>query len=124
MLADDVTFTPCHQLQHVTFADMVQEGLTSIPHTFQGKAVLPSRPVSQTHPEEMGLYAPAQEFQNMQEPKIRKLKGGYTSSAGLIFQSWLKEINVHVEDRQLTEREAIQLVKDLTNKHAWDKVEF
>ena len=60
----------------------------------------------------------------MQEPKISKLKGGYSSSTGLIFQSWLKEIHVHIEDRRLTQREAIQLVKEFTMEHAWDEVEF
>ena len=44
--------------------------------------------------------------------------------ANLIFQSWLKDIRVHVEDRNLTEREAMQLVKDFTAEHAHDKVEF
>ena len=60
----------------------------------------------------------------MHEPKISKLKGGYTSSAGLIFQSWLKDICVHVQDIKLTQREAIQLVKDFTMECAWDKVEL
>ena len=44
--------------------------------------------------------------------------------ANLIFQSWLKDIRVHVEDRNLSEREAMQLVKDFTAEHARDKVEF
>ena len=60
----------------------------------------------------------------MLEPKISKLKGGHSSSAGLIFQSWLKYICVHVEDRQLMQREAIQLVKDFTAERAQDEVEF
>ena len=59
----------------------------------------------------------------MQEPKISKLKGGYTPSAGLVFQSWLKDIHVYVQDNKLTQREAIQLVKDFTAEHAWDEVE-
>ena len=58
----------------------------------------------------------------MQEPKISKLKGGYTSSARLVFLSWIKD--VHVQDRRLTQREAIQLLKFLTTKHAWNEVEF
>ena len=58
------------------------------------------------------------------EPKINKLKGGYSATANLIFQSWLKDIRVHVEDRNLTEREAMQLAKDFTAEHAHDKVEF
>ena len=60
----------------------------------------------------------------MCEPKISKLKGGYTSSAGLVFKSWLKDICVHIQDRRLTQREAIQLVKDFTVEHAQDEVEF
>ena len=52
-----------------------------------------------------------QEFHKLHKPKINKLKGGYSATANLIFQSWLKDINVHVEDWNLTEREAIQLVK-------------
>ena len=60
----------------------------------------------------------------MWEPKISKLKGGYPSSARLIFQSWLKDIHAHVEDRHLMQWEAIQLVKDFTAEHAQDEVEF
>ena len=60
----------------------------------------------------------------MWEPKISKLNGGYSSSAGLIIQSWLKDIHIHVEDRRLTQREAIQLVKDFTAKRARGEVEF
>ena len=44
--------------------------------------------------------------------------------ANLIFQSWLKDIRVHGEDQNLTEREAMQLVKDFTAECAHDKVEF
>ena len=46
----------------------------------------------------------AQEFSKMHEPKINKLKGGYSATANLIFQSWLKDIQVHVEDQNLTQR--------------------
>ena len=60
----------------------------------------------------------------MWEPKISKLKGGYSSSAGYTFQSWLKDTHVHVEDRRFTQREAIQLVKDFTMECARDEVEF
>ena len=55
----------------------------------------------------------AQEFCKLCKPKINKLKGGYSATANLIFQSWLKEINIHIEDRNLTEREAIQLARIL-----------
>ena len=65
-----------------------------------------------------------QEFCKLRETKINKLKGGYSATANLIFQSWLKDINAHVEDQNLTEREAIQLVKDFTAERARDEVEF
>ena len=83
--------------------------------------VLPSGPVE--HPE-VGLQVAAHEFRKMQGPKISKLKGGYSSSARLIFQSWMKDICVHVEDQRLTQSEALQLVKDFTMEHAPDEVEF
>ena len=66
----------------------------------------------------------ALEFHKLCKPKINKLKGGYSAIANLIFQSWLKDINIHVEDQNLTEREAIQLVKDFTAERAHDEVEF
>ena len=65
-----------------------------------------------------------QEFHKLCEPKINKLKGGYSATANLIFQSWLKDINIHIEDQNLTEREAIQLVKDFTADRAHNEVEF
>ena len=86
--------------------------------------VLPSRPAEMNYPEEIGFHAAAHKFRKMQEPKISELKAGYSSSSGLIFQSWLKDIHVHVEDKRLTQREAIQLVEDFTAEHAQDEVEF
>ena len=85
---------------------------------------LSSKPTFYSHLEEIGLHIAAHEFHKMKEPKIIKLKGGYTSAAGLIFQSWLKDIHVHVEDTQLTQREAIQSVKDFTAEHAQNGEEF
>ena len=52
------------------------------------------------------------------------MKGGYSATANLIFQSWLKDVRVHIEERNLSQREAIQLVKDFTAEHARNKVEF
>ena len=65
-----------------------------------------------------------QELCKLHKPKINKLKGGYSAAANLIFQSWLKDIKVHVKDWNLTEREAIQLVKDFTAERACNEVEF
>ena len=52
------------------------------------------------------------------------MKGGYSATANLIFQSWLKDVRVHVEERNLSQREAIQLVKDFTAERACNEVEF
>ena len=97
---------------------------SSTPYRYQEDVVLPSRPTESNHPEEVGFHAAACKFRKMQDPKISKLKGGYSSSAGLIFQSWLKDICVHVKDRRLKHREAIQLVKDFTVGCGQDEVEF
>ena len=77
-----------------------------------------------TYPPIYEMKVVAQEFCKLHKPKINKLKGGYSATANLIFQLWLKDINVHVKDWNLTEREAIQLVKDFTAERAHDEVEF
>ena len=66
----------------------------------------------------------AQEFCKMHEPKIIKLKGDYSATANLIFQLWLKDIRVHVEDQNLSETEATLLMKDFTAECACNEVEF
>ena len=84
MLAEETNFTPGCQPKHVTFLDMMGVGVTSsTPCRLQ--VVLPSRPIEQNHPEEISFHAAACELRKMQEPKISKLKSGYSSSAGLIF---------------------------------------
>ena len=125
MLAEEANFTPSCQPKDVTFMDTMGGGVTSSTlHRYQEEVALPSRPTEMNHPGEIGFHATACKFRKMQEPKIIKLKGGYSSSAGLTFQSLLKDIHVHVEDRRLTQREAIQLVKDFTMECAGDEVEF
>ena len=70
------------------------------------------------------MHMAMQEFHEMWEPKINKLKGGYSATANLIFQSWLKDIRVHMEDQNLTQREAMQLIKDFTAECAHNEEEF
>ena len=76
---------------------------------------------SNVYPPGYDMKVAVQEFHKLHEPKINKLKGGYSATANLIFQLWC---NTHVEDWNLTEREAIQLVKDFTAERAHDEVEF
>ena len=60
------------------------------------------------------LEAAATEFKKLHEPKVAKFKGGYSSNASLVFQSWLKDIQVYTIEHCLSQWEAIQLVKDYT----------
>ena len=60
----------------------------------------------------------------MREPKITKLKGGYSTNVTLIFNSWLKDIEMCVFERKLSKGEAVQLVKDCTSDQARNAVEF
>ena len=58
----------------------------------------------------------------MRKPKITKLKGGYSANATLIFNSWLKDIEICVFERKLSNGEAVQLVKDSTSDQARNAV--
>ena len=70
------------------------------------------------------LQAAATEFKKLREPKVAKFKGGYSSDASLVFQSWLKDIRVYTMVCHLSQQEAIQLVKDYTSEQARSEVEY
>ena len=70
------------------------------------------------------LQAAATEFKKLREPKVAKFKGGYSSDASLVYQSWLKDIWVYTIEHHLSQQEAIQLVKDYTSKQARSEVEY
>ena len=70
------------------------------------------------------LEAAATEFKKLRELKVAKFKGGYSSNASLVFQSWLKDISVHTIEHRLSQWEAIQLVKDYTSEQARSEVEY
>ena len=70
------------------------------------------------------LQLAAEEFRKICKPKIQKLKGGYSANAMLVFNSWLKDIEMCVRERKLTNMEMIQLVKDYTAEGARGAVEF
>ena len=46
------------------------------------------------------------------------------ANAALVFNSWLKDIDMCVQDCNLTEHEAVQLVKDYTTEHAHGAFDF
>ena len=55
---------------------------------------------------------------------MAKFKGGYSSDASLVFQSWLKDIQVYTIECHLSQWEAIQLVKDYTSEQSRSVVEY
>ena len=59
----------------------------------------------------------------MKEPKLAKLKGGYTTEANLFFQSWAKDVQAIVNDRQMSDNEALQLIKEHTEGTARRQVD-
>ena len=64
------------------------------------------------------------EFRQMQEPKITKLRGGYSADAELVFRSWWADILTNIQDRELDNKAAIQLIKEQTLDNARCKVKF
>ena len=70
------------------------------------------------------LQLVAEEFRKIREPKIQKLKGRYSANAMLVFNSWLKDIEMCVKERNLTNMETVQLGKDYTSEGARGAVEF
>ena len=120
-LAEEATWGSHHPC-HVHFANNPKECLTSTPlrssvRVREDNILLPQQKKAREN-------LAAWEFCKLCEPKINKLKGGYSAVANLIFQSRLKDIRVHVEDWNMTQREAMQLIKDFTVEHACDEVEF
>ena len=70
------------------------------------------------------LQVAATKFRKLREPKVAKFKGGYSSDASLVFQSWLKDTRVYVLECHLSQWEAIQLVKEYTSEQAQSEVEY
>ena len=66
----------------------------------------------------------SKEFQHMRELKITKLRGGYSADAELVFRSWWADILANIQDRELDNKAAIQLIKEQTLDNARCEVEF
>ena len=79
-------------------------GFTSTPRRHLKEDRLRARINSDIYPSGYEMKVAVQEFCKLCKPKINKLKGGYSATANLIFQSWLKDVNIHVEDQNLTKR--------------------
>ena len=85
-------------------------------------------PVARTKQEKStaahSLQLVAEEFRKIREPKISKLKGGYLANAMLVFNSWLKDIKMCIQEQRLSNMEAVQLIKDYTSDNVRGAVEF
>ena len=67
----------------------------------------------------------SKEFHLMRDPKITKFKGGYSADAELTFRSWHAWIlRPTYRTRELDNKAAIQLIKDMTLDSAHSEVEF
>ena len=53
-----------------------------------------------------------------------KLRGGYSADAELMFRSWKSDILANINDRELDNKSAIQLIKEQTLDNARHEVEF
>ena len=114
--------TPCSSTPHRGAKPMNQTfdvshipNLTSVPHDAAAIAA------------EVSAAAAAQaskEFRRMRDPKITKFKGGYLADAELTFRSWRVDIITHIQDQELDNKAAIQLIKDMTLDNARHEVEF
>ena len=103
------------------FASGPQGGFTSTPRKYPEEQ---ARHNPAVYPPGYEMKMAVQEFHKLCELKINKLRGGYSATANLIFLSCLKDIRVHVEDWNLTEREAIQLVEHFTAERTHNEVEL
>ena len=101
----------------------VSEGLMN--RTFDVSGILPTNlgaaHDTATIAAEVSAAAAAQaskEFRHMREPKITKLRGGYSADAELVFRSWRVDILANIHDRELDNKSAIQLIKEQTLDNA------
>ena len=132
---EDVPVTPQRRFQFATSTPIVRPVEQSrekiqtsrVPQAPSTEYSLPKTPNARDLYEEgfsQSLQAAATKFKKLREPKVAKFKGGYSSDASLVFQSWLKDIQVYTIECHLSQQEAIQLVKDYTSEQARSEVEY
>ena len=91
VLTNEPTFPSGHQSCHIIFVDIVWGGLTSTPGNSIKEVTSPIHHAASLHyMESTKFHAAMQEFCKLWESKISKMKDGYSSLAGLIFNPGLK----------------------------------
>ena len=117
--------TPRHALLHDESDDIISgsnvSSLKPIPAPRSSRAMDHTEVAAATL--NSTVHVMANEFKKLKEPKLAKLKGGYSSEANLFFQGWVKDVQAAVTDRQLTDSKAIQLVKEYTEGSARKQVD-
>ena len=66
----------------------------------------------------------AKEFRRLKDSKILKLKGGYSSDAGLVFHSWRTDIQTEINENDYDNKSTIRLIKEKTQVKALKEVEY
>ena len=64
------------------------------------------------------------EFKKICKLKMSKLKSRYSVNAAIIFNSWLKYVDMCEQERNLTNMEVMQLVNTTTTDHSHGVVQF
>ena len=64
----------------------------------------------------------AKEFRRLKDSKILKLKGGYSSDAGLVFHSWRMDIQTEINENNYDNKSVIRLRK--TQEKALKEVKY
>ena len=70
------------------------------------------------------LQLAAEECRKIHEPKIPKLKDSYSANAMVVFNSWLKDVEMYIREKKLINLETVQLINDYTTDNARGAVEF
>ena len=98
---------------------------TPAPRPKKNTTTTSSRSNTSTKSDEANFsVALAKEFRKFKEPKISTLKGGYSSDASLFFKAWERDITSIIQERELTDEEAVRLIKEKTEGNALKEVQF
>ena len=119
----DWTHGGAHTDRHVHFTSTPIKPEVSYIHL----TTLPHAPKEETITESIlqnMMQTLASEFKRSWEPKIQKFRGGTSSGALLMFQSWMQDIQSTIKDHNLSTDKALQLVKEFSAGSTRDNINF
>ena len=127
-----ISSIPCLVPQPVSFNVLrIPDSETSGKHTDSKAKVrirTPHQKVKRTREDASillhSLQLMAEEIRKMHKPKIQTLQDGYSTYAMLVFNSWLKNIEMCMKEQKLLNIEAVQFMKDYTSEGARGALEF